>query len=258
MPLPPLTDWEPTRDSLHRAAQILGHLRKSRVAKQPNALHLALYVTTHGLETGPLDDGASASLRFAERRIQIRTAHGDAFSVSLDGQTPRTVISDAALELGLDPSLLTLPDTVDAPFEIDPVVAADYASSLNAVYTGLARWRARLLGMMTPLVVWPHGFDLSGLWFAGASADEAHEPHVNLGFSPGSAGFPRPYLYAYAWPWPEGVESRPLPGDAHWYNGGWKGAVLDYDALCQVPDPARTITEFAGIAFRALTGFEPQ
>jgi hypothetical protein len=257
MTLPPLIDWEPTRNSLHRAAQIIGALRRARVARQPNALHLALFPTTAGLETGPLDDGASVALTFADRMIRVRSATGDVFSLSLDGLTPRAALTKAAAALSLDPAMLAQPDDPDAPLAFDPAHAAAYAGVLNTVYVGLARWRARLLGPMTPLVVWPHGFDLSGLWFAGEAADEAHEPHVNLGFSPASPGFPRPYLYTYARPWPDGAETHPLPGAARWHDGEWAGAVLDYDALSQEPDPVHMITGFAAASFRILASYAP-
>ena len=257
MTLPLLTDWELTRDSLHRAAQVLGALRKARVPTQPNALHLALFPNSGGLETGPLGDGASVHLRFAERVIRGVGVTGDSFSVPLDGLMPCTALIEAAAALALDPAALALPDDPEFLFAFDAALAADYAHVLNTVTIGLARWRARLLGPMTPLVVWPHGFDLSGLWFPGAVADEAHEPHVNLGFSPCSPGFPRPYLYAYAWPWPEGAEAHVLPGAARWHTGDWKGAVLDYDTLCADPDPVSTITGFAGASFQILAGFEP-
>jgi hypothetical protein len=70
---------------------------------------------------------------------------------------------------------------------------------------------------------------------------------MNFGFSPGSTGFPRPYLYAYAWPLPDELTSRPLPAPARWFIGSWKGVVVDYDNLtndypeAQVEELAREI-----------------
>ncbi len=84
---------------------------------------------------------------------------------------------------------------------------------------------------MTPLVVWPHGFDASQLYFPGASFDEHTQPHINYGFSPGSAGLPRPYVYAYAHPMPDGVFGTALPDGARWHSDGWTGVVIDYDVL---------------------------
>jgi hypothetical protein len=104
---------------------------------------------------------------------------------------------------------------------------------------------------MTPLVVWPHGFDLSFLWFRGNDLDEHSQPHMNFGFSPGSEGFPRPYLYSYAWPALSDLTSRPLLAPARWFNGSWKGAVVDYDSLTD-DKPEAQIEALAHEIFQAL------
>ncbi|MFN8377890.1 MAG: DUF5996 family protein [Anaerolineae bacterium] len=252
--LPPLKGWEATRNSLHRAARVMGLLRKASIGRRPNALHLALFLTTDGLTTERMVDGSRLDFSFAAGELRGVRGNGQAFTLPLADQTAEALLATSARALGRDLAELDPLDDLDASFEVNAAMAADYAQVLNTAFVGLARLRARLLGSMTPMVVWPHGFDLSGLWFMGDTADEQRDPHVNLGFSPGSAGFPRPYLYAYAWPWPEGVESRTLPAPARWTNVGWNGAVLDYDALLGDPDPVGTITHCATAAFNALTG----
>lgn len=253
-PLPPLTDWDATRDSLHRAAQVIGLIRKARTPRQRNALHLALFVTSHGLTTGPLADRSQVDLRFAEGVLRGHRPDGSIFTLALAGRAAGELLATLGGEMGLSASSLGPLETPDAGFEVDPNLGRDYALVLNTVFVGLAQWRARLLGAMTPLVVWPHGFDLSGLWFPGEDADEQTQPHINLGFSPGSAGLPRPYVYAYVWPWPEGVEAHPLPAPARWHLGEWKGAVLDYDALRRETDPPRAVAEAAETFFAVFTG----
>jgi hypothetical protein len=252
MPLDALQSWDSTRDSLHSAAEVVGRIRKARVPKQPNALHLALFVTADGLTTGPMDDGSSLELHFAEVAVRGRTADGRIFSVPLEGQTVAALLGRLAEALQLDTATLGSLNEANVPLVLDRAQARGYADALNAAYTGLARFRARLSGTMTPLVVWPHGFDLSGLWFPGQLADEQTKPHVNFGFSPGSAGLPRPYLYAYAWPWPDGAESQPLPVPARWHIEGWKGALLDYDEWRKAADPARAVEQAAADFFTAL------
>jgi hypothetical protein len=89
-------------------------------------------------------------------------------------------------------------------------------------------------------VVWPHGFDLSFLWFA-RGFDEGGDPHLNFGFSPGSPGFPRPYVYAYAHPKPEGMFDFKPPAPARWNTEPWTGIVIDYDALAAASDAESTL-----------------
>jgi hypothetical protein len=75
-----------------------------------------------------------------------------------------------------------------------------------------------------------------------------------MGFSPGSDGLKRPYLYAYAWPWPEGAEARMLPASGRWHLAGWKGAVADFDDFRASTDPAQAVEELAAGFFSALAG----
>jgi hypothetical protein len=237
MPLPALSQWDTTRDSLHRASQIVGLARKAFLPPQPNALHLALFVNDKGLTTGVLPDGSEFTLDFINLRVEMRS--GDTLTL-----LPLARYHYHALRIALmsamptlrHPVNLLLPMERDAkPFELNADHARDYAAALNTIYTALARFRARLLGSMTPLVVWPHGFDLSFLYFADRPPDEHTEPHLNFGFSPFSAGFPRPYLYAYISPLPAGRIGKPLPAPARWHEGTWKGVVMDYDLLVNDP-----------------------
>lgn len=234
MKLPPLSNWENTRDNLHRATQVVGAFKKALVPQQLNALHLSLFVTSEGLMTERLQNGGRLALNFVGRAVEFHPEQGEKVAVPLSGHNPATLASALLQRIPHQKGLgdtLCLPSDSTTPFTADPSTAADYARALYAVYTALARFRARLLGTMTPMVVWPHGFDLSFLWFRGNDLDEHSQPHMNFGFSPGSAGFPRPYLYAYAWPAPDDITSHSLPAPARWFSGNWKGVVVDYDNL---------------------------
>lgn len=254
MQLPPLSNWDSTRDSLHRAAQVIGVVKKALVPHQANALHLSLFVTPEGLTTERLEKGGRLALNFVRRAVEYHPAQGEKASIPLAGNNAATLASAlveyTAHERG-SVDTLPLPPDATTPFSADPTVAADYARALYSVYTALARFRARLLGTMTPMVVWPHGFDLSFLWFRGNDLDEHSQPHLNFGFSPGSAGFPRPYLYVYAWPSPDDLTSRSRPSLARWFSGSWKGVVVDYDNLTD-DDPEAQIEALAQEIYHTL------
>jgi uncharacterized protein DUF5996 len=108
-----------------------------------------------------------------------------------------------------------------------------------------------LLGGLSPMIVWPHGFDLSFLWFARGFT-ETQDPHLNVGFSPGSAGFPRPYVYVYAYPIPKGLLDVKLPEPAHWNTAGWTGLVIDYDALAGLPNHEIVLEQTLGTIFASI------
>ncbi len=76
---------------------------------------------------------------------------------------------------------------------------------------------------------------VSFLWFA-RGFDEGHDPHLNIGFSPGSAGLPRPYVYLYASPLPPRFFDLRLPIGAHYWREGWNGIIIHYDWLANQPE----------------------
>jgi hypothetical protein len=135
----------------------------------------------------------------------------------------------------------------DAVLAVDPDQAAGYARALYTIADTIARFRATLPGETSPLIVWPHGFDLSFLWFATERASE-DAPHMAFGFSPYSAGLARPYFYTYAYPVPEGMLNLRLPPLTRWQTEGWTGTVTAYDDLTAMPDFAVTIVHI----FRAM------
>ncbi|MEZ4671896.1 MAG: DUF5996 family protein [Anaerolineae bacterium] len=233
MTLPALANWEPTRTALHQAAQVVGGVRKVSVPALPNYAHLGLYVTAKGVTSGRLADGGIIDLNFAERALVYTCPEASVNPIPLDGHTQQS-LADALLKTMADADH---PSTIDrtkitgqTPLNPHPDAAAEYQAALHSVYSAIARFRGRLLGGLSPMIVWPHGFDLSTLWFA-KGFEEQRDPHMNVGFSPGSAGFPRPYIYVYASPLPDAFFDVRLPQGARFTRETWKGIVIDYDFL---------------------------
>lgn len=238
MSLPALANWESTRTALHQAAQVAGAVRKASIPSLPNYAHLGLYATAMGVTTGRLGDGAELNLNFAQRALVYTCPAGTVNPLPLAGHSQDSltdallrVIADSGHPITLDRAKIAGQETFNALTDAD----AEYATALHSVYSAIARFRGRLLGGMSPMIVWPHGFDLSFLWFV-RGFEEQRDPHVNIGFSPGSAGFPRPYVYVYASPLPAAFFDVKLPPGARFTRETWKGIVIDYDYLREQAD----------------------
>jgi len=245
MTLPPLTDWMTTCHGLHTVAQVMGRVRKSFIAPQPNALHLTLRVTSHGLTTGPFTTTSGThtiNADFTTQQIHASFAV-DSFPMTQPGLNALISAAEAEAENGLREGE-TLPEVT-----IDAGHAADYARAQYAVFTALARFRARLGGRITPLALWPHHFDQSFLYFISGEGDEHSDPHLNFGFAPYSDTITRPYLYMYAWPMPEGITAQPLPTPAEWVTDDWTGVMIPYDKLVEDADPQATIEAVCAAVF---------
>lgn len=244
MPLPPLSNFEDTRASLQWAAQVLSAVRKAVTPPLPNALRLSLHVVPQGLTTGALSFGGELLLDFTQQAIIYQQPGEAPISVPLVGSSQAALAGTVLSLLEGEGHVIEIDRTSvsnQAPFTIDAQTASDYAAALYRIFTAFARFRARLFGQQSPVVVWPHGFDLSTIWYAGAGADEHNDPHINFGFSPGSPGFDRPYFYSYAYPLPEGFYELSLPPLVRPVRDPWKGLAVQYDDLRNSPDPEAQI-----------------
>ncbi len=239
MSFPPLEHWDATRAGLHRAAQVIGAVKVASIARQPNHLHHSLSVVPQGLTTGVLPSG-TLTLDFGAAALKF-DAPGKRFTLPLAGHSRASLATALLVQLTIAGHTVPLDHTAltdTEPLEVDLRTGAEYAQVLYRVFTVMARFRARLYGMLSPLVLWQHHFDLSFLWFAGA--DDENQPHLNFGFAPESPGLPRPYFYAYAYPLPDGFTPPALPMPARWVAESWRGVVLDYDTLrAEQADDAR-------------------
>jgi hypothetical protein len=220
MSLHELHNWEPTRNNLHRAAKLLNAVRLRYLEPMPNHLHHSLNVTPTGLTTGVLTTDKGT----VEVKLDFSTASVN--GAVLNGHSLKTLSEAVLTNAALDVPMTNLTD--DTPFEVNEALSADYAQSLYSIFTAFARFKARLAGATTPLVLWSHHFDLSFLWFSTTTYDES-APHLNFGFSPGDEGIPRPYFYAYVYPAPDNQTSTALPLPARWHSEGWTGVRIDYD-----------------------------
>lgn len=274
MRLPSLTHWEETAQSLHQVTVLMGTIRRLLLPHVPNYLELALQIKPAGLSTGQLPNGAEVSLDMTQAALVFQPSVGDAVSTSLTEHSQASLFETLlaafaaqgqalALKTAEYPSLteaflaalkakghrpISLSET---PLQVVPELAADYAQALYRVFTAMARFRARLAGPMTPIVVWPEHFDLSFLWFATENATETG-PHLNFGFAPYSPGIERPYFYSYAHPLPADFDSLQLPSLATWHTTGWTGVIVPYDELVKVADPEAVIEETFAEIYQAL------
>jgi hypothetical protein len=267
MALHNLENWRSTIDGLHLGARLLGVIQQLTQPPQPAYLELGLELTPRGLVSGVLPGVGQILLDFAAGSLVIATPRAPNKIFPLQGTTQAKVfealftdLSQTALAAQLPPgedlfqrvsagvsarggrykSLQKQRVMDEGPLAIDPEVARQYLKSLQVVFDGTARFRARLSGLQTPLVVWPDHFDLSMLWFSGHEIDES-QPHLNFGFAPHSPGLDFPYLYAYAYPYPDRYQPPEMPEGAVWHTQGWTGAVLPLEVVAADLDPVHLI-----------------
>jgi hypothetical protein len=264
MTLARLENWKKTAHGLHRGVLLLGLIQRLTQPPQPAYLELGLEILPQGLSTGDLPNGGRVNLDFASTNLVYVAVDGSEVEIPLNDRAQAQVFTDLFGLLAEAELAAILPagnelferiaagvtargerykqpqreDFLDESIlEIDRWTAGIYMQALQAIFTALARFRARLSGTMTKVVVWPEHFDLSTLLFVGNEIDD-WQPHLSFGFAPFSEGLGRPYLYAYAYPYPEQYEPPVLPSGARWHTQGWTGVVLPYEEIAARDDTA--------------------
>lgn len=234
MALPALVNWEATRDALHQIALIMGAARVACSDQLPNDLQFSLDLTAEGISTTAMNCGGVLQFNFNSLQLTFTRGGGRVFSEDAAGHSQISLMSrllDRLDDCGcnVQPSMKYI--THETAFTIDRSQALDYATMLDAVFTALARFRAKLSGRMTPLVLWPHHFDLAFIWFAAEGMDEQSDPQIAYGFAPFSPGLERPYFYAYAWSQTTGYLQLPMAAPALARSEPYTGLYAPYDAL---------------------------
>ncbi len=238
--LPRYADWQAARPILQQAAQILNVVRVADLDPLPNALRHSLQPIPIGATTGTLKSGMKLTLDYTQQVIILdRNQPHETLRLPLADHTQASLfaavlagIRDVGHNLAPDRSNIT----GTTPLKLDPSPGEIYAAVQWRMFQVLALVKAQMFGVQNPLVLWPHGYDLSTLWFA-KGMDEHEDPHINVGFSPGTPDIGQPFFYVYAWPLPPGLSAE-IKAPLQWHTA-WStpGAVLTYDHLVKESNP---------------------
>jgi hypothetical protein len=282
LPELPLTAWEPTKDTLHLWAQIVGKVRMASSTPRNHWWHVPLYVGVRGLTTRRLHAPGGVAFEidfdFVDHRLLITTNRGEVASFDLvEGLSVAEFdekLHASLAELGVDVAIRETPFRLPAsttPFPADRGHAS-YDRDAVVRFWRILEWSDEVLeefagwycGKTSPVHLFWHGLDLALTRFGGrrapASADQdpvdretySHEV-VSFGFWAGDRTVGEPTYYSYAAPEPAELRSQPLsPTEARWTDyGGGTLALLPYEAVRSATDPKGTLLAFLESAYRA-------
>jgi hypothetical protein len=259
--LPELPDaWESTRATLHAYAHGVSALARTHAPAHPKWWHASLKVVPSGLVTDPipLPDGGELKGRMDLERhvVVLETDGGESFEFQMTQGATGTEMADQVIAtasgLGLGGEYDRAKFESDEPRTYDKAHAATFAKVLANIASVFDSHRGSLGASVSPLQMWPHGFDLSFEWFG--TRMESHTENgqqeelpaqLNLGFYP--AG--EPYFYSNPWPFDASLTDHDLPHGASWNTEGWQGSKLPYAALVGDPDAAKKLADYASTVF---------
>lgn len=277
-PLPaiPLETWRPTKETLHRFAQIVGKVALTKGVRRNHWWHMTYRLTARGWTTVPLGSARNGpvftcAFDFFDHVLRIATDQGTQVEIDLVDQSVATFYGDVLNGLrDLDievvlahPHPFDLPDA-QRPFEdddehrdYDPDKARHAFQVQSQVGRILEEFSATYSGKISPVQLFWHTFDIAVQRFSPRHIElpetvdsvtrEAYSREViSSGFWFGDDKVPEPTFYSYTAPEPAGLAERALtPADAHWVaSGSGHSAYYAYDAARQSADPVGAALEF--------------
>jgi Family of unknown function (DUF5996) len=277
----PLDEWEPTKQTLHLWAQIVGKIRMASTAPRNHWWHVPLYVDVRGLTTRRMHSAEGVSfqvdLDFIDHALVLKTSRGQARSFPLvDGLSVaefdrrlHTILG----EVGVDVKIAEAPFgvSVTTPFPEDREHSAYNQDAVqrfwrildwtDTVFDEFAGW---FCGKTSPVHLFWHSFDLAVTRFnatrapAVPNADtvtrEAYSHEViSFGFWAGDENVREPTYYSYTAPEPAQLRRHDLqPGQARWIDQGTSSmAVLPYEAVRTAADPRTALLSFLESTYQA-------
>jgi Family of unknown function (DUF5996) len=276
-PALPFDEWEGTKETLHRYAQIVGKVRLGCCAPLNHWWNVTLHASSRGLSTGPNPYGGltfGVDLDFVTHELKVSTSEGGAFSFALeDGLS----VADFYKKLFSGLGALGIGLSINAnPFDIggEPLDKDVQHASYDKKYVE-RYWRllvevdqvfkgfsGRFNGKQSPVQLFWHSFDLALTRFSGRRAPEregadrvtreaySHEV-ISFGFWPGDKEVHAPAFYSYTAPEPEGLTQQPLEPEAAFWAPKGGTALLMYDDLRRMDSPQPALLAFLESAYRA-------
>ncbi len=247
-PALPFEAWRASCATLHLWMQVVGKIRLARAPLINHWWQVPLYVTSRGLTTSPIPDGARSfeiDFDFIDHRLTIQTTDGASEGLALAPMSVADFYSEVMgrlRALRLETRIWTMPAEIadPIPFEEDREHAAYDPEYVHRFWRILVQsdriftlFRARFLGKVSPVHFFWGSFDLAVTRFSGRRAPphpgapnvadsvtrEAYSHEVSsCGFWPGGAGMEKPIFYAYAYPSPAGFAEAPVQPSAAFFS----------------------------------------
>jgi hypothetical protein len=223
----------PTIEYLRDVSLVLSSLQRAYIPKHPKQWQYGLQVNLRGLVTETFKingDDICASLNLVTRKVRLGNTNW-----KLDEYTPTEIENNILVWLQNNGQNVQLEKEKlkGSGYTFNKAHAKDYAQSLWWIQNQIKHHCEKLTeGSKAPILLYPHHFDLSFVWFP---FDD--ERQAAIGYSTGDENIKEPYLYLTAYPEPGGFTSVPLPEGVHLQKEGFSGFILPYEKLQSSDDP---------------------
>jgi hypothetical protein len=265
----PLNEWQDTYRTLHMWTQIAGKIRMTLSPPMNHWWHVALYVNSRGLTTGPVPYPLGIfeiQFDFQKHALEISTSAGAGASRPLRAESVAGFyagVSESLASLGIAMKINLQPQEVPAAVPFDRDFAncsydAEYANRFWRILVStskvMAQFRAKFIGKCSPVHFFWGSCDLACTRFSGRPAapprrgvisGPAYSHEVcSAGFWPGGGGVDGPAFYSYTVPKPAGLEDELVRPDGAKWNAQLSEFILMYEDVRNAASPEAALLEF--------------
>lgn len=266
-------DWSDTAQTLLLWTQMAGKVRMALTPPVNHCWNVTLYVTTRGLTTGPIPNGAGAfeiEFDFLDHALRVTTTDGDVRAFKLQPMTVAdfhrrflVALDDLGIRVAISPKPCEVAEPI--PFAEDSTHRSYDAEAAGRFWRVLvdtsrvfAQFRSEFLGKVSPVHYFWGAMDLAMTRFSGREAPP-HRPMpglplavvrdayshevISAGFWPGAPGIEAAF-YAYAYPEPAGLPEAKLRPAAAVYDTTMGEFLLPYEAVRTSASPENALMEF--------------
>jgi hypothetical protein len=270
------SEWRDTAIIVHLVTQMMGKVKLSRMAPQPEWAHVLLGLTADGFTTGLIPYGdKSFETEFNIRESKVTTVglDGRESGFALGGDTPiseyykefKRMLTDVMCET----EIYTMPQerSVKTHFHedherrvYDSEAARDFFRASVFAYEGISGFVSGYRGKkIMPQYFWGT-FDTTGVLFSGAEAPgqgegiiEAgafDEQMMEFGFWPGDDAFDDPAFYVLTYPFPgKDYTEAGIRPDKGWYGTEKSEFFFKLSDVLSYDDPQAALREFLGSGY---------
>ncbi len=238
-----LEQFAPTRNYLQDIARIMGKVQQVFLPAEIHDWQRGLEVMAMGLITQDLGQSHHIVLHVHD---QVLVAGDEQWPLGQPATTYLGLLKNWAAEHSgtkevESSELITIQPTYDHQ------QAQDLTTVMWWAYQQLAAFRQSWSRFFTsPVLLFPHHFDVSLVWFADREQAKASNSsaQMSFGFSFGDDTISEPYWYITAYPEPANFTKLELTPPAYWQRDGFSGAVLKYNDLLKVDKLEQALQSF--------------
>lgn len=282
----PYKEFASTGHLLHMCTQAMGKL-KLLTPFEPQWANVALWITSHGLTTGPIpyESGTfTVEMDLITHQINCITSWGLSEGISLASMSVAELtknLFDTLHSVGVNVMVNPKPQEIPNPIPFDQdtqprsyndQLANAWWRILVSTQVVMERYHARFNGKTPPIGFMWGTFDLRDARYNGVRVQPTgvnagylrrnamDEAQVEAGWWSGSEAYPKPAYYSFTFPQPDHIENAKIkPAAARW-EPKMGLFILDYDDVRKSKTPEQDLLAFFESTYQVgaeLAGWNP-